>query len=663
MRKSPRRGVARPSSLLERRGRRQELVLRLEALEDRALMTATPTATPDVDIMGVTSNTPYGLTPAQVREAYGFSSVSFGKVAGNGAGQTIAIVDAYNDPSIAADLAKFDTTFGIAAPPSLKVVNENGGTALPSANASWDLEISLDVEWAHAIAPGANILLVEANTSGLGDLLAAVNTARSTAGVSVVSMSWGASEFNGEQYLDSYFTTPAGHQGITFVASSGDNGAPSGWPALSSNVLAVGGTTLTLGSGSTYKSETAWSDSGGGISAYESEPGFQKLVQSTGKRAGPDVSYDANPNTGFAVYDSQAYDGQSGWWEVGGTSAGAPQWSALLAIVNQGRATVGLGSLNGAQSAIYSLPSSDFHDIASGSNGEYSAKAGFDEVTGRGSPIANLVINGLIGAVTSGNVSSTVGTALLSTASNKDSLAGGDGFDGTGSSLITVSTSSAGVMQVAQQMSSDVAVAALAQLTNAPSPALSLPSAGQNALDSATRAGSGAPAAVDLGLAAWSAESDSVDASLDLGLDAHGPAAASSRSHSGDSAATRASTVDSLSPPTSVAGASAAPNSSRASVAPNPDRPAEGDTSGPEFVAPDLAGWLERTWSQFDWEADRFDGWTIPAPSGPISPVAAAEPQSAPLASSAAVGLALAGLAYGRTPDDEAEHRLVQSTA
>ncbi len=261
MRKSYRGSLVAFSSLGGRGSRDQRSVLRLEALEDRALMTASPadtaTVTTDLSVLSVSSNTPYGYTPAQIRQAYGFNNVSFGGVAGNGAGQTIAIVDAYGDPNIAADLAHFDATFGIANPPNFKVENEVGGAALPAANSTWDLETALDVEWAHAIAPGANIVLIEANSSNLSDLLTAVNTARNTAGVSVVSMSWGTSDFNGENYFDSYFTTPAGHTGITFVASSGDTGAPSGWPALSNNVLAVGGTTLSISASGTYLGESA----------------------------------------------------------------------------------------------------------------------------------------------------------------------------------------------------------------------------------------------------------------------------------------------------------------------------------------------------------------------------------------------------------------------
>src|SRR5262249_36644131 len=147
-----------------------------------------------------------------------------------------------------------------------------------------------------------------------------------------------------------------------------DNGAGSEWPAVSPNVMAVGGTTLSLSKG-LYGSESAWGGSGGGYSQYVSEPGYQNPTQSSGKRSVPDVAYNADPDSGFAVYDSVRLSGQSGWFQVGGTSAGAPQWAALVAIADQGRALAGIGTLANAQAAIYSLPNADFHDIVSGSNG------------------------------------------------------------------------------------------------------------------------------------------------------------------------------------------------------------------------------------------------------------------------------------------------------
>ncbi len=380
--------------------------LAVEALETRVTPSSLAASTLHVKPLA-SGTTPRGYTPIQILEAYSFyntggtNNISFNGVAGNGAGQTIAIVDAYNDPNIAGDLAAFDAAFQLPAPPSFSVVNQSGHTTgLPAADSSggWEMEEALDVEWAHAIAPAANIVLVEASAATNVALDAAVTMAADLPGVSVISMSWASSEFSGETGEDGVFTTPSGHQGVTFVASSGDSGSPAGYPAYSSNVVAVGGTSLNLNSNNSYQSESAWNGSGGGTSTQESEPAYQRSVQNTGKRTAPDVAFDANPNTGVAIYDS--FDNSSGpWTEVGGTSVAAPAWAGILAIVNQGRVSAGEPTLNGATQtlpALYSLPTSAFHDITTGSNGGYSATAGYDEVTGLGTPIASNLIPDLV---------------------------------------------------------------------------------------------------------------------------------------------------------------------------------------------------------------------------------------------------------------------------
>jgi subtilase family serine protease len=338
-----------------------------------------------------------GYTPVQVRHAYGFDRITFaGGIAGDGRGQTIAIVDAFDAPTILSDLQTFDRTFGLPDPPQFTKVAQTGGTRFPRIDTGWALETSLDVEWAHAVAPAAKILLVEANSNNLSDLLTAVNFARQQPGVSVVSMSWGGREFRTETWYDGYFSTPNGHAGVTFVASSGDSGAPSLWPAVSPNVVAVGGTTLSINKTGNIGGETGWSGSGGGMSLYEAKPAFQsQLTQNRFLRLGPDVAYDANPTTGFAVYDTTKYLGYTGWIRVGGTSAGAPQWAGLIAIANQGRALAKQGPLANTDAALYSLPSADFHDVLSGSN-FYTANKGFDLVTGLGSPTADLVVRDLV---------------------------------------------------------------------------------------------------------------------------------------------------------------------------------------------------------------------------------------------------------------------------
>ena len=342
------------------------------------------------------------MTPAAIRTAYGFNNLSL-----TGAGQTIAIVDAYDAPTIGADLDVFDKTFSAANGTTLyaqfgaasSFLTKHAMTSTVRADGGWAQEVALDVEWAHAIAPSAKILLVEAASASLNDLLSAVNYARNQTGVSAVSMSWGGGEFSTERNFDSYFTTPAGHTGVTFVASSGDVGGMLSYPAVSPNVLAVGGTSLNLASGSAYFSESAWSGSGGGISGAETAPAGQTALTGTTLRTSPDVSYDADPNSGFYVYDSYAFDGYVGWMGFGGTSAGAPQWAALVALADQGRAQIGKSPLDGATQtipALYAAPASHFHDITTGGTSRTTAATGYDLATGRGSPLADQLVNDLV---------------------------------------------------------------------------------------------------------------------------------------------------------------------------------------------------------------------------------------------------------------------------
>jgi subtilase family serine protease len=389
--------------------------------------TSPETGSTGLGAQGFGSATPSGYTPQQIRTAYGIGALRFGSIVGDGTGQTIAIVDAYDDPALvdssapgfaSSDLAQFDRAFGLPDPPSFMKLNEYGSTTnLPgtdpagAGNSNWEVEEALDVEWAHAIAPGAKIDLIECYSSGGTNMYTGVTTAAGLAGVSVVSMSWGSSEYGGENFFDDDFTTPSGHQGVTFVAATGDNGSPGYYPAYSPNVVAAGGTTLNLAANGSYISETAWSGSGGGISSFENEPVYQQGVQSTGKRTVPDVSFDANPSTGVAVYNS--YNGTSAdpWEQIGGTSVAAPCWAGLIAIANQGRVDAGGTTLDGASQtlpALYSLSPGDYNDITSGSNGGFSAHAGYDETTGLGSPKANL----LVPALTANSVSSKQGGSV-----------------------------------------------------------------------------------------------------------------------------------------------------------------------------------------------------------------------------------------------------------
>ncbi|CAN0618873.1 Peptidase S53 domain-containing protein [Burkholderia multivorans] len=340
-----------------------------------------------------------GLTPSVVRHAYGFDAVANG-----GDGMVIAIVDAYDDPKIESDLGVFSNTFSLPACTTLNgcFTKVYASGVRPASNAGWSLEMALDVEWAHAIAPKAKIVLVEAASNSFNDLMTAVDVAVKR-GASVVSMSFGGSEFSSETSYDNHFRTPAG---VTFVASSGDSGSGTEYPAVSPYVVGVGGTTLSADSYGNYLGETAWSGSGGGVSSYEPEPAGQSTwpIPVAGKRGVPDVSYDANPSTGFAVYDSVAYQRQAGWFEVGGTSAGAPQWAALFAIANSLRTAAGKHVLSGTYNTLYAAGAtaygSDYHDVTTGTNGTCgticTAAGGYDYVTGLGAPHVPYLMQALV---------------------------------------------------------------------------------------------------------------------------------------------------------------------------------------------------------------------------------------------------------------------------
>jgi subtilase family serine protease len=306
---------------------------------------------------------PYGLSPSQIESAYSWSSI------GSGAGKTIAIVDAYDDPTAASDLQVFSQQYGIPCSGCLTVVNQSGGSALPKTNTGWALEISLDEQWAHAIAPGAHILLVEASSNRNSDLYAAEDYAKAHA--QYVSNSWGGPESSGESAYDSHFR----QAGVSFFVSAGDDGLPAEYPSASPNVVSVGGTTLTFNANGTLRSETGWSSGGGGCSAYEAANPAQPYAGSfcSGRRATPDVSLDADPASGVSVYDTTRYQGQSGWFKVGGTSASSPMWAARSAV---------LGSVVDA-SYVYG-GHIGFRDITSGSNGA-PCLVGFDLCTGLGS--------------------------------------------------------------------------------------------------------------------------------------------------------------------------------------------------------------------------------------------------------------------------------------
>ncbi len=350
----------------------------------------------------VTSASPTGLPPSAIQKVYNLSGLS--PTSNAGAGQIIAIVDAFNDPNALADLNVFNKQYGYPALSACTSLTQAGAcfevdepSGKPSTNADWVLEESLDIEWAHAEAPGAKIVLVEASSASNSALFTAVDAANAF-GATEVSMSWGGGETSTETSTDSNFT----HAGTFYTASAGDSGHGVIYPSASHDVIAVGGTTLNGCSGTScagFTSETTWSGSGGGISSFETLPGFQSSYTGPvsgaatisaltgGKRGVPDVSFVGSPSTGVSVYDSTTFEAQSGWWTLGGTSVGAPNWAGVLAA---GKAA-GSTALEG-NSAIYSGGyKTNLRDIKSGTNGscgtDCTAGTGYDLATGLGSPI------------------------------------------------------------------------------------------------------------------------------------------------------------------------------------------------------------------------------------------------------------------------------------
>ena len=439
---------------------------------------------------------PEGYSPQQLQQAYGVNLVTFGAVKGTGAGQTIAVIDAFDNPGFVdstapnfktSALGVFDSTFGLPDPPSFMKFNQNGGAALPPANSGWGPEIALDVEWAHAMAPEANIDLVEANNSSnnLSDLLLAAKTAATTLGASVVSMSFGENfESAGggaiELAADANYFAPAlaANPHVTFLASSGDNGAAPGvapafriapiYPSISPLVVAVGGTTLNLTANNQWASETGWSYNsdlfdpagagGGGISNTYPAPTYQTnngVNIGGGNRTVPDVSSDADPNTGVSVYDPFDFGPSTGWVTVGGTSLSSPTWAGLIAIADQGRVLAGSTALNGPNQTLpelYSLQDygTFFHDITQGNNG-YSAGPGYDLVTGIGTPRANNLLPGLsaFGLATQGTITvqpptSVIAGGLFGTIVEAEDSAGAPDPSVNGTATISLANGPAG---------------------------------------------------------------------------------------------------------------------------------------------------------------------------------------------------------------------------
>jgi subtilase family serine protease len=324
---------------------------------------------------------PTGYNPADLQSAYALPSSTAGS------GQTVAIVDAYNDPNAESDLGVYRSQFGLppctTANGCFKKVDQNGGTSYPRNNGGWAQEISLDLDMVSAICPNCHILLVEASTASMANLGTAVNTA-ARLGATAISNSYGGGDSSSDASYDSSYYN---HPGIAITASTGDNGYGVEYPAASQYVTAVGGTHLVKASTSRGWSETAWNSAGSGCSAYDTQPSWQSSVSNITsvckKRAVGDVSAVADPNTGVSVYDSYSYQGLSGWLVFGGTSVSSPIIASVYALAGNA-ASVNYGSYP------YSHTSA-LNDVTSGSNGSCgnllcNATTGWDGPTGLGSP-------------------------------------------------------------------------------------------------------------------------------------------------------------------------------------------------------------------------------------------------------------------------------------
>ena len=323
---------------------------------------------------------PSGYGPADLQSAYNLPSST------NGNGQTVALVDAYGYPTIVADLNAYRAQYGLPACGNgcFSVVGQNGGPPPTHVDSGWDTEQALDVDMVSAICPNCHIIMVEANTNNGNDLYAAENEAVKL-GANAISNSWGGGESPGQVVDDAYFN----HPGVAITASSGDSGYRAGaqFPAASQYVTAVGGTHLTKGGGSRGWTESAWGGAGSGCSAYDPQPSWQGLQDSTCPRGGmsgvgrieADVSAVADPSTGVAYY----YNGH--WGVVGGTSVASPIIASVYALAGNANSVV-YGSYP------YSHTSS-LYDITSGSNGSgcnpsylCNAGTGYDGPTGLGTP-------------------------------------------------------------------------------------------------------------------------------------------------------------------------------------------------------------------------------------------------------------------------------------
>ncbi|MYM69665.1 peptidase S53 [Pseudoduganella sp. FT55W] len=482
-------------------------------LETLRQVQANRSADADADTSGSSSAAPLAATstvvtytPAQIRAAYGlpalpasYTGLSAAQAAQLGAGQTIYIVDAQHNPNIAAELAAFNSKFGLPACTTkaiattaslplaaasssaceLSVVynTASGGmtATAPAYDAGWATEIALDVQWAHATAPLARIVVIEAASASYDNLLGGVRLANKM-GPGIVSMSFGGSESSGLGSADSVFSVA----NMSYLAATGDSGAAVSWPSSSAKVLAVGGTTLSY-SGAGARSEVVWASTGGGVSQYVATPSYQSsAVPGMGtatRRTVADVAFNADPNSGQYVAVIAAGSSTVKWASVGGTSLSTPQWAGLIAVANALRAVNGKAALAAPHAALYTNIStvagtyaSVFSDITKGSHGTCSAcsgETGYDQATGLGTPNAASLLSTLSGltvqaapVVSAATINGKAGTALSFTVSVTASNAVTYALSGAPSGM---AISSAGVVSWAAPVAGTYAVTVTAK--------------------------------------------------------------------------------------------------------------------------------------------------------------------------------------------------------
>ena len=324
---------------------------------------------------------PSGFTPSQLQKAYNIPS--------SGGSNAIAVVDAYNYATALNDFNVYANQFSL--PPETSADATSSSNAVfqvvyasgtkPQNDASWAQESALDMEMVHAMAPNAKVYLVEAASSSLDDLGAAVNVAKKLPGVRQVSTSFGSIE-TGCDYAS--YDKDFVENGVTFFCSSGDDAGNVDYPGGSKNVVSVGGTSLNVNFDGSWASETVWNGASCGPSAFEPRPSFQNPEFSlVGKyRGAVDIAADADPNTGVSVYDSTSFQGEVGWQVYGGTSSACPMVAAIANVAN-----VSHSSSQVQNATLYGhLGSASFHDVTSGSSSGFSAASGWDFPTGVGSP-------------------------------------------------------------------------------------------------------------------------------------------------------------------------------------------------------------------------------------------------------------------------------------